>query len=121
MARSKGFEPLTPRFVVWCSIQLSYDRASDDLRGTEAPKSGAAAPLDRCLEGPHALGNGFFRGVPRGQGVPRAQQFHLNRYCLGTKAVEYETKTCFGHAGSHCPAVQHVKDTAARLLSPERT
>lgn len=28
MARPKGFEPLTPRFVVWCSIQLSYGRAS---------------------------------------------------------------------------------------------
>ena len=24
MAHPKGFEPLTPRFVVWCSIQLSY-------------------------------------------------------------------------------------------------
>jgi hypothetical protein len=30
MARPKGFEPLTPRFVVWCSIQLSYGR----LRGS---------------------------------------------------------------------------------------
>ena len=27
MARSEGFEPPTPRFVVWCSIQLSYERA----------------------------------------------------------------------------------------------
>jgi hypothetical protein len=27
VARPKGFEPLTPRFVVWCSIQLSYGRA----------------------------------------------------------------------------------------------
>ena len=26
MARSEGFEPPTPRFVVWCSIQLSYER-----------------------------------------------------------------------------------------------
>ena len=26
MARRKGFEPLTPRFEVWCSIQLSYER-----------------------------------------------------------------------------------------------
>ena len=29
VARPKGFEPLTPRFVVWCSIQLSYGRLSD--------------------------------------------------------------------------------------------
>ena len=29
MARPKGFEPLTPRFVVWCSIQLSYGRATN--------------------------------------------------------------------------------------------
>ena len=28
MARPKGFEPLTPRFVVWCSIQLSYGRTA---------------------------------------------------------------------------------------------
>ncbi len=24
LAHPKGLEPLTPRFVVWCSIQLSY-------------------------------------------------------------------------------------------------
>jgi hypothetical protein len=38
MARPKGFEPLTPRFVVWCSIQLSYGR----LR-TADPAVGAGA------------------------------------------------------------------------------
>ena len=26
LARRKGFEPLTPRFEVWCSIQLNYRR-----------------------------------------------------------------------------------------------
>ena len=26
MARPKRFELLTPKFVVWCSIQLSYGR-----------------------------------------------------------------------------------------------
>src|SRR5689334_984063 len=26
LARSEGFEPPTPRFEVWCSIQLSYER-----------------------------------------------------------------------------------------------
>ncbi len=29
MAHPKGFEPLTPRFVVWCSIQLSYGCAPE--------------------------------------------------------------------------------------------
>lgn len=32
MARRKGFEPLTPRFEVWCSIQLSYRRLWSLLR-----------------------------------------------------------------------------------------
>ena len=27
MARPEGFEPPAPKFVVWCSIQLSYGRA----------------------------------------------------------------------------------------------
>ena len=65
MARSERFELLTPRFVVWCSIQLSYDRASDDIRWAEAPKSGTAEPLDASLEGPPALGNGFLRRATR--------------------------------------------------------
>ena len=33
LARPKGFEPLTPRFVVWCSIQLSYGRVFADVAG----------------------------------------------------------------------------------------
>jgi hypothetical protein len=28
LARPKRFELLTPRFVVWCSIQLSYGRGA---------------------------------------------------------------------------------------------
>ena len=36
MARPKGFEPLTPRFVVWCSIQLSYGRIVMRKRMREA-------------------------------------------------------------------------------------
>jgi hypothetical protein len=29
MARPEGFEPPTPRSVVWCSVQLSYGRLLD--------------------------------------------------------------------------------------------
>jgi hypothetical protein len=33
MARPEGFEPPAPRFVVWCSIQLSYGRGRERHRG----------------------------------------------------------------------------------------
>ena len=36
LARRKGFEPLTPRFEVWCSIQLSYRRSAASLAQTAA-------------------------------------------------------------------------------------
>ena len=36
MARSEGFEPPTPRFEVWCSIQLSYERTGVSLAKTPA-------------------------------------------------------------------------------------
>jgi hypothetical protein len=40
LARPKRFELLTPRFVVWCSIQLSYGRVLRIARETspEQPK-----------------------------------------------------------------------------------
>ena len=44
LARSEGFEPPTPKFEVWCSIQLSYERG-----GVHNSRFGAnvttAAPL----------------------------------------------------------------------------
>jgi hypothetical protein len=53
MARPKGFEPLTPRFVVWCSIQLSYGRSSPAAPRPEAParRTGVSVvyPLARLL------------------------------------------------------------------------
>ena len=42
MARRKGFEPLTPRFEVWCSIQLSYRRIVGRFRDPK-PTTAAAA------------------------------------------------------------------------------
>ena len=49
MARPKRFELLTPRFVVWCSIQLSYGRV---FRRHFRPKG----PLL-----PHAIGTDFLQ------------------------------------------------------------
>ena len=37
LARPKRFELLTPRFVVWCSIQLSYGRARRGSNSDAAP------------------------------------------------------------------------------------
>ena len=47
MARPKRFELLTPRFVVWCSIQLSYGRLIP-LPGT-GPRDGHSYRLDPLL------------------------------------------------------------------------
>jgi hypothetical protein len=41
VARPKRFELLTPRFVVWCSIQLSYGRLAS--RQNRPPKGRPAA------------------------------------------------------------------------------
>jgi hypothetical protein len=40
LARPRGVEPLTPRSVVWCSIQLSYGRVAD----TEAGRAVTTTP-----------------------------------------------------------------------------
>src|SRR5262245_5656889 len=48
LARSEGFEPPTPRFEVWCSIQLSYERRG--FLQSAGPLSGSSAavlPADR--------------------------------------------------------------------------
>src|SRR5207245_7390865 len=42
VARPKRFELLTPRFVVWCSIQLSYGRVLRIAR-ENVPKTSKAA------------------------------------------------------------------------------
>ncbi len=62
MARSEGFEPPTPRFEVWCSIQLSYERGAS-FRSPAAYSAAAnleeppdlatkssSASLSKCLQ-----------------------------------------------------------------------
>ena len=47
MARSGGFEPPTPRFVVWCSIQLSYERALARRPAPATQRTLSKSPLAR--------------------------------------------------------------------------
>jgi hypothetical protein len=61
LARRKGFEPLTPRFEVWCSIQLSYRR----LRGTALPQFVVAANSFR-----HSHAQGWRLRCPERSGAP---------------------------------------------------
>ena len=67
MAHPEGLEPPTPRFVVWCSIQLSYGcrgpGCSPGGRGSQPPKprrsapgSAPAASLPGRLAGPRVPG-----------------------------------------------------------------
>src|SRR5260370_39343017 len=59
VARPKRFELLTPRFVVWCSIQLSYGR----FCAKRGPASAVAADGAELKVGA-AVGKGF-APVPR--------------------------------------------------------
>jgi hypothetical protein len=60
LARPEGVEPPTPRFEVWCSIQLSYGRFGSNIadgvpRGSSVPRLGAAewrAFQDESLRNP---------------------------------------------------------------------
>ncbi len=49
MARPKRFELLTPKFVVWCSIQLSYGRLIPLLRTPASGTGGIAIVLTPLL------------------------------------------------------------------------
>lgn len=56
MARPKGFEPLTPRFVVWCSIQLSYGRPAWVVKPVGLGRGGGA-PRERPVSYPVSMDN----------------------------------------------------------------
>ncbi len=45
VARPKRFELLTPRFVVWCSIQLSYGRRVRRVQNTDQRSGRRCAPI----------------------------------------------------------------------------
>ncbi len=69
MARPKGFEPLTPRFVVWCSIQLSYGRILHMASKTDGTASRSIIPDRRRLNrrrigGLQVLCGSHVRGKP---------------------------------------------------------
>jgi hypothetical protein len=64
LARRKGFEPLTPRFEVWCSIQLSYRRSRRDrvtsIRDHRQPFPAGRRPKALNCSGPRT----FILGSP---------------------------------------------------------
>src|SRR6185312_1696486 len=66
MARPKRFELLTPRFVVWCSIQLSYGRVANrfDQAGRRQGREPMEAPGQRQAAGAGA--------VTRAKSVPKS-------------------------------------------------
>ena len=52
MARPEGFEPPAPRFVVWCSIQLSYGRAGGaDIGAKPQGRNPRPAPAQAGVAG----------------------------------------------------------------------
>lgn len=60
MARPERFERPTPKFVAWCSIQLSYGRTRARIiwKGLEAVKE-SGARMDKARSGEHKQFHGW--------------------------------------------------------------
>ena len=93
MARPKRFELLTPRFVVWCSIQLSYGRVlriAREVFPTEQIRRERAfsyrlqpplASLPALLRGRGATSAAVTRGLDRGSIALRKRLFAKTMDC----------------------------------------
>jgi hypothetical protein len=89
MARPRGVEPLTPRSVVWCSIQLSYGRIRD-LRSAHDPA-------------------GCFRETGRGRiQLGRAYLVAMGRDCNAVLIAPHRNRN--GFTSDHKPAAPDVPD-----------
>ncbi len=91
MARPKRFELLTPRFVVWCSIQLSYGRAP---RVVDTPEPGRSEDRPRIDVLP--------------SGSPREMQDDAAKDLLRSTKTPPTPPTsgalpCFRRVGGHLP------------------
>ena len=64
LARPKRFELLTPKFVVWCSIQLSYGRFARRPGNIPAFGAGLSYSLRRVLASAGAPGAGLANPAP---------------------------------------------------------
>jgi hypothetical protein len=94
LARPKRFELLTPRFVVWCSIQLSYGRATGRDRHNPrcqafGPAANVTLPNEWQMEKQAARRENFCDRTTRPHRrlgawmMPRAGTLRLDKCCAG--------------------------------------
>src|SRR6266849_1064990 len=89
LARPDGFEPPTPRFVVWCSIQLSYGRFLAHRAGN--------APERALGRRERAIAIGFAPGW-QGSGRGNGSASSLRPRPLAAAAVELDRAVRDGEA-----------------------
>ena len=117
LARPKGFEPLTPRFVVWCSIQLSYGRLCRGPRAALGARGGRAHS--------YSLGRGLARSLSRARhataydlSFPRKRASRSPNaggyWIIRTFAARYRRADTSGrfYVGCGCRLAVPVRDTA---------
>jgi hypothetical protein len=103
LARPKRFELLTPRFVVWCSIQLSYGRVSDFSRlAHSAGEAAAFRPSDP--EAPTTAGGTIFPVWP----PPYRGRENLGQALVSGLAAAVSTSGGLGKPGAQNQSRQPV-------------
>ena len=84
LARSERFELPTPRFVVWCSIQLSYERVCG--RASRRPgRDGVETASGASLKPSTRLGNRHPRHDASGLAQARPRLFHRGHRFILTR------------------------------------
>ena len=120
MARRGGFEPPTPRFVVWCSIQLSYRRRAGRMC---APclNSGPAADIGGLAAGRYSywVEGWMARGAEWGgwQSLERVAVCCRSRLFLAALGPARAPETRTGSRGADSRAVEDPCREARVLTS----
>jgi hypothetical protein len=105
MARPKRFELLTPRFVVWCSIQLSYgrlcfliDEGTREVNSGSPVQVGAAQLASAAPSVPIVLDRARARISPKDMAPRRESIDDIHSLPLGVVCVPIAAMAVAGHS-----------------------
>ena len=118
MARPKRFELLTPRFVVWCSIQLSYGRVFRRHFGAPGPGSCRMQSGDIYMVAKAGHSYRLRTGLARSGKNRSARLVNAGESRRAGESLQYLLDSGFARAAKARNDGKQLPRNAARELSP---